>query len=331
MLPIFGSADPLALTETSSYRFHGFLLMRPDADKTFVEEINGQYKKWHQDTGSDFVICTFLPPPKAWVERYAQWWVANYSGVSSNDDISVLSEILKDRNYKIDKEFFSDFISISADLFNQSLIQQNNIASIFNLTDNDFPAFIVFDKLSHTLCLLRSADVFNISCFIGRVIDENCLPRNNHISLTLGEENELFNAISHSKENFHYSFVEASFLLVSRRVAEEQAQSGIANLIERFPQFRDLQNPNQFSWAKSLLKGLERHTSLINTYIKQINLLENESDHTSLDLKTIPNPKFPISGKVRRFRINKKYRAWFFDKPDRRIHFFLGDHDYGIR
>lgn len=331
MLPIFGSADPLALTETSSYRFHGFLLMRPDVDKTFVEEINGQYKKWHHDTGSQFVICTFLPPPKAWVERYSQWWIANYSGINSSDDIAVLSDILKDRNYKIDKEFFNDFISISDDLFSHSLMQQNNIASIFNLTDNDFPAFIVFDKLSHTLSVSRSVDVFKISCVIAAVVEKNSLPKSNLITLTLDEENKLFIAISHSRENFHYSFAEASFFLVSRRIAEEQSQSGIAKLIELFPQFQDLEYPEQFSWAKSLLKGLDRHKPFLNTYIKQINLLEHGGDHPSLDLKTISNPKFPASGKVRRFRINEKYRAWFFVKHDRRIHFFLGDHDYGIR
>jgi hypothetical protein len=331
MLPIFGSADPIALSETSSYRFHGFILMRPGVDKKFVEEINGQYKKWHKDTGSQFVICTFLPPPKAWLERYSQWWIANYSGANSSADIAVLSELLKDRNYKIDKEFFNDFVSISVDLFGHSLLQQNNIASIFNLTDNDFPAFIVFDKSTHTLSVFRSVDVFKISCLIHAVVTNNSLPKSNPVTLTLEDEKKLFNAISHSRENFHDSFAEASFFLVSRRIAEEQSQSGIKNLTERFPEFQNLENPEHFSWAKSLLKGLDRYTPLLTTYIKQINLLDNGGDHPSLDLKTISNPKFPASGKVRRFRINEKYRAWFFVKDGRRIHFFLGDHDYGIR
>jgi hypothetical protein len=163
------------------------------------------------------------------------------------------------------------------------------------------------------------------------ILEKKCIPKNIRISLTPKEESALLNSISHSSKDFHQSFTEASFLLVARRIAEEEAKFGIVKLIEKFPQFGDLENPKKFSWADSLLKGLDRHRSLINSYIKQINLLESEASHPSLDFKVISNPKFPVSGMVWRFRINDKYRAWFFDKDDRRIHFFLGDHDYGIR
>ena len=237
MLPIFGSADPIALTETSSYRFFGFLLMRTNEDKIFVDDINAQYKKWHQDTGNQFVICTFQPPPKIWMERYANWWINNYSSVDCKDDINALSDILKDRNYKIDKIFFNDFSSITEDLFNQSLIQQKNIANIFDLTDNDLPAFIILDKYNHNLAVIRIVDAFHVSCIIGEIVDKNSLPKKYCIPLSHEEETILLNAISHSSENFHHSFAEASILLVERRITEEKIQSDIADLIKKFPQF----------------------------------------------------------------------------------------------
>jgi hypothetical protein len=333
MLPIFGSANPVGLGVIEDYRFWGFILASPSNDQIFINQINSQYKNWHIDTGKEFVICTFFPPPKVWMERYSEWWMNRYRTTTvMSEDAILVSDILQENNYKIDKIFYRDFVSVISDAFQKYEFQQNNIASAFGLNERDFPAFIVFDNLNDSVITHRNVDTLLISSIISYVTDQKVLPIQDSIKLNPDHKKLLLGAISNSNESFHHSFTESSYMIIARRASKEKAASNIRELTGKFPQFANLKKPENFSWSKTLLKCLEYHSTLVESYIKQLNFIADESlNHPSLDLKIISNPKIMNQESIWRFRVNEKFRALFFYQNDKRVHFFLGDHDKGLK
>ena len=80
---------------------------------------------------------------------------------------------------------------------------------------------------------------------------------------------------------------------------------------------------NKFRWKPSLEKHIQRHRNFLNVFIEKVNMLENHPEAPGLDLKKIKN--------FSRFRLNKSFRALFYERINFKEFFAFGEHDLGLK
>ena len=319
MLPLFSKADLNSLINNNNYKFTGILLFDEFLNSEFQHKLDKDLKNLHVSTGKDLMICTFLPPAKSWLEKNYIWYetiILNNSKV--NTDLNrLINEYSKNRsveNYVSLKEI------ISEESIDENLSMQSNLMKMFGITNSDLPTLILYNKINETIGVLKNQTVEDLSMLASTLSSAGS--KHFDISLTPDFKDKFQSVIINCSKSYHEDFFDFADFINSKKVNEKDDINPITELKKEYPEFEELKYPNRFFWNKSLMRCLRLHKNLIRHYIDGINYIEENINIPGLDKKQIKN--------FWRFRINRNFRALYYIKDNKNVHFYLGHHDYGL-
>lgn len=321
MTPLFANADLISLIKNNDYKFIGFLLFDEKINFEFKIELEKELKNLHVSTGKDLMICTFLPPTKTWIEKNYSWY-ENTIKHNSKVDIDLHRLVNEYSSNRTDKNYLSLRDILNNEFQQEKETMQANLMQAFNLNTNELPALILYDKANSSIGLHKNQNVENLALLAVQLIS-GLKWQKNQINLSTEEilkfEQTLSNCTKFYSEHF-YNFAD---FIISKKIENKKYIDRIEDLKVQFPEFEMLKKPANFYWHRTLTECLNKHRDLIRHYIEGINHIEENTKLPGLDNKQIKD--------FWRFRINRKYRALYFKEESKKIHFYLGEHDYGLK
>jgi hypothetical protein len=320
MTPLFANADLISLIKNNDYKFIGFLLFDENLNLEFKKELEKDLKNLHISTGKDLMICTFLPPTKTWIEKNYSWYE---NTIKNNSKVDIdLHRLVNEYSTNRTIENYLSLRDVLNDEFQQQKeIMQTNLMHAFNLNQYDLPALILYDKYNSSIGIHKNQNVENLA-LLATEITFGQISQKIQINLSAEEILKFENAISSCTKFYSEHFHNFADFIIRKKIKDKNESSSIEDIKNQFPEFQKLKKPSHFYWHKSLLECLNKHRDLIRHYIDGINHIEENTNLPGLDNKRIKD--------FWRFRINRKYRALYFKEGDKIIHFYLGDHDYGL-
>ena len=320
MTPLFANADLNSLFNKKEYKFVGILLYDDDINSQFTSNLEKDFKSLHTFTGQDLMICTFLPPPKVWLEKNYRWYeniIAENSKINLNLD-QYISEYSKNKSRD---NFIALRDIIAEEVATDKINIQNNLRAMFSITESDLPTLILIDKDSKKLRIFKNQSVETLTS-LASDLKEKRFQHSIDIPLTEDISDKFLNAIDKCTLRYHEDFYEFADFIESKKVEISNVNNNFQVLKNQFPEFNNLKYPEKFYWNESLRECLNKHRDLIRHYIEGINHLEDHIGLPGLDINKIKN--------FWRFRVNRSYRALFFKIDKKNVYFFLGHHDYGL-
>ena len=320
MTPLFANANLISLVKGSGYKYVGFLFFDEKINLEFKKELEKDLKNLHVATGKDLMICTFLPPTKTWIEKNYAWY-ENTIKIHSKVDID-LHKLVKEYSSNRTNEHFGSLRDILNDEFQpEKSTMQANLMHAFNIDKNELPALILYNKTNSSIGIYKNQSIEKLSFLAEDLafgLERQTIQINLSVEQVLKFEDTLANCTEFYSEHF-YDFAD---FIISKKIKDKEDLNGIRDLKNQFPEFQMLKKPNNFYWNKTLLECLNKHKDLIRHYIDGINHIEENKNLPGLDNKPIKD--------FWRFRINRKFRALYFKEEGKKVHFYLGEHNYGL-
>ncbi len=320
MTPLFANADLNLLFNKKEYKFVGILLYDEIENSQFSSNLDKDFKSLHTSTGPDLMICSFLPPPKSWLEKNYRWY-ENIIAENSKVDLNLHKYIFEYSKNRSRENFMAIRDIIKEEVANDKINIQNNLMAIFRITVSDLPTLILSDKESEVIRIFNNQTVETLS-LLAYNLKAKDYPHSTNIPMTKDIRDKFSNAIEKCSLIYHEDFFEFSDFIQSKKVEFSNVNDNIQVLKDQFPEFNFLRYPERFFWNDSLRDCLNKHKDLIRQYIEGINHLEDHISLPGLDVKKIKN--------FWRFRVSRSFRALFFKIGEKNVYFFLGHHDYGL-